>query len=101
MLIPEKWVGLLGLISIYIGIMLFIKGEDEDESAILSSLNSERYNKVFLSVAFITFANGGDNIGIIRSHLFYFDHEPIGCNGYHFPYYGSKLVFYWIPIGSF
>lgn len=64
MLIPEKWVGLLGLIPIYLGIMLFIKGEDEDESAILSSLNSGKYNSVFLSVAFITFANGGDNIGI-------------------------------------
>ncbi|AJD89554.1 cadmium resistance transporter [Jeotgalibacillus malaysiensis] len=64
MLIPEKWVGLLGLIPIYLGIMLFIKGEDEDENAILSSLNSGKYNSVFLSVAFITFANGGDNIGI-------------------------------------
>lgn len=64
MLIPDKWVGLLGLIPIYLGIMLFIKGEDEDESAILSSLNSGKYNSVFLSVAFITFANGGDNIGI-------------------------------------
>lgn len=64
MLIPEKWVGLLGLIPIYLGIMLFIKGEDEDESAILSSLNSGKYNSVFLSVAFITFANGGDNLGI-------------------------------------
>ncbi|WP_138859387.1 CadD family cadmium resistance transporter [Exiguobacterium mexicanum] len=64
MLIPEKWVGLLGLIPIYLGIMLFIKGEDEDENAILSSLNSRKYNSVFLSVAFITFANGGDNIGI-------------------------------------
>lgn len=64
MLIPEKWVGLLGLIPIYLGIMLFIKGEDEDENAILSSLNSGKYNNVFLSVAFITFANGGDNIGI-------------------------------------
>ena len=64
MLITEKWVGLLGLIPIYLGIMLFIKGEDDDENAILSSLNSGKYNSVFLSVAFITFANGGDNIGI-------------------------------------
>ncbi|MBN7453269.1 CadD family cadmium resistance transporter [Mycobacteroides abscessus subsp. abscessus] len=64
MLIPEKWVGLLGLVPIYLGIKLFIKGEDEDEGAILSSLNSGRFNKLFMSVAFITFANGGDNIGI-------------------------------------
>ncbi|MBD1503013.1 CadD family cadmium resistance transporter [Weissella cibaria] len=61
-LIPDKWVGLLGLIPIYLGVKLFIKGEDEDEGAILSSLN--KFNKFYLSVAFITFANGGDNIGI-------------------------------------
>ncbi|MEK3992907.1 CadD family cadmium resistance transporter [Robertmurraya sp. FSL R5-0851] len=64
MIIPEQWVGLLGLIPIYLGIKLFIMGEDEDEGAILSSLNSGKFNKLFLSVAFITFANGGDNIGI-------------------------------------
>ena len=61
-LIPDQWVGLLGLIPIYLGVKLFIKGEDEDEGAILSSLN--KFNKFHLSVAFITFANGGDNIGI-------------------------------------
>ncbi|KAB7665104.1 CadD family cadmium resistance transporter [Bacillus sp. B1-b2] len=61
-LIPDQWVGLLGLIPIYLGIKLFIKGEEEDEGAILSSLN--KFNKFYLSVAFITFANGGDNIGI-------------------------------------
>lgn len=63
-LIPDQWVGLLGLIPIYLGVKLFIKGEDEDEGAILSSLNSGRFNKLFMSIAFITFANGGDNIGI-------------------------------------
>ena len=56
------WIGLLGLIPIYLGVKLFIKGEDEDEGNILSSLN--KFNKFYLSVAFITFANGGDNIGI-------------------------------------
>ena len=61
-LIPDQWVGLLGLIPIYLGVKLFIKGEDEDEGALLSSLN--KFNKFYLSVAFITFANGGDNIGI-------------------------------------
>ncbi|WP_370398745.1 CadD family cadmium resistance transporter [Weissella sagaensis] len=61
-LIPDQWVGLIGLIPIYLGVKLFIKGEDEDEGAILSSFN--KFNKFYLSVAFITFANGGDNIGI-------------------------------------
>ncbi|MFB1100438.1 CadD family cadmium resistance transporter [Terribacillus sp. JSM ZJ617] len=61
-LIPDQWVGLLGLIPIYLGVKLFIKGEDEDEGNILSNLS--KFNKFYLSVAFITFANGGDNIGI-------------------------------------
>lgn len=61
-LIPNQWVGLLGLIPIYLGVKLFVKGEDEDEGAILSNL--KKFNKFYLSVAFITFANGGDNIGI-------------------------------------
>lgn len=63
-LIPDQWVGLLGLIPIYLGIKLFLNGEDEDEGALLSTLNSGKFSKLFLSIAFITFANGGDNIGI-------------------------------------
>ncbi|KWU59987.1 CadD family cadmium resistance transporter [Priestia megaterium] len=63
--IAEKWVGLLGLIPIYLGIKLFIKGEEEeDETSIIAKLQSDRVGFYFLNVAFITFANGGDNIGI-------------------------------------
>ncbi|MCM3598123.1 CadD family cadmium resistance transporter [Metabacillus idriensis] len=63
--IPEKWVGLLGLIPIYLGIKLFIKGEEEeDETSIIAKLQSKGGGFYFLNVAFITFANGGDNIGI-------------------------------------
>ena len=47
-LIPDQWVGLLGLIPIYLGVKLFIKGEDEDEGAILSSLN--KFNKFYLRI---------------------------------------------------
>lgn len=60
-LLAERWIGLLGLIPMYLGVKLFIKGEDDDDN-ILSRLN--KFNKFYLSVAFITFANGGDNIGI-------------------------------------
>lgn len=62
MLIPEKWVGFLGLIPIYLGIRLFILSDEEDDGAILPGLG--KFNTFFQSVAFITFANGGDNIGI-------------------------------------
>ncbi|MEC1743011.1 MULTISPECIES: CadD family cadmium resistance transporter [Calidifontibacillus/Schinkia group] len=62
-LLAERWIGLLGLIPMYLGVKLFIKGEDDDDDDnILSRLN--KFNKFYLSVAFITFANGGDNIGI-------------------------------------
>lgn len=67
---PRPWIGLLGILPIAIGISRLLNREekdvDEDEtlqepsSTILSSfLSPQTY-----SVAAITFANGGDNIGI-------------------------------------
>lgn len=52
-LLADQWVGLLGLIPMYLGVRLFIKGEDDDDDNILSRLN--KFNKFYLSVAFITF----------------------------------------------
>ncbi len=64
--IPQDWViGLLGLIPIYLGIRLAIKGEEEeDEGEVIEKVSSGKSNRLFWSVALITIASGGDNFGI-------------------------------------
>jgi cadmium resistance transport/sequestration family protein len=78
LIINKKWIGILGLIPIIIGIINIIKKENNDNDI---QLVSEGFNSVpnhtstmsvlasILSpqtykIATITFANGGDNIGI-------------------------------------
>ena len=66
---PRPWIGMLGIIPIAIGISRLLNPEDDPpeiaepdnpEDTLLSSvLSPQTY-----SVAAITFANGGDNIGI-------------------------------------
>jgi cadmium resistance transport/sequestration family protein len=60
LLIPRTWIGLLGLVPIAIGIKKLIdlkQGREEE-------INKESHPASVLAVAAITFANGGDNIGI-------------------------------------
>ncbi|MCH4170700.1 MAG: CadD family cadmium resistance transporter [Lactobacillus sp.] len=63
--IPAEWVlGLLGLIPIYMGLRLFIKGEDDDGEAVVAKRMSTNSNLV-VNVILITVATcGADNIGI-------------------------------------
>jgi len=68
---PRDWIGLLGIMPIAIGASRLINGDDEDDSSpdaelaeannspIASLLSPQTYG-----VAAVTFANGGDNIGI-------------------------------------
>lgn len=65
-LIPQKWViGLLGLLPLYLGIKVWIKGEeDEDESNILSVFSSGRFNQLFVTVTFIVLASSADDFSI-------------------------------------
>jgi cadmium resistance protein CadD (predicted permease) len=59
LLIPYKWIGLLGLIPIGIGIRkLLALQEGQKEKIVVRRVESS------LTVAAITFANGGDNIAI-------------------------------------
>jgi cadmium resistance transport/sequestration family protein len=59
LLIPYKWIGLLGLIPIGIGIRKLLALQEEQKEKI-----GVRRVESSLTVAAITFANGGDNIAI-------------------------------------
>lgn len=65
--VPEPWmVGLLGLISIYLGIRFAIvgEGEEEEEEEIIERLEQSKANQLFWTVTLLTIASGGDNLGI-------------------------------------
>lgn len=64
--IPQQWVvGLLGLLPIYLGVKVWIKGEeDADESNIVSLLSSDRFNQLYLTVTFIVLASSADDFSI-------------------------------------
>ena len=64
--IPQDWIiGLLGLIPIYLGIRVAMGGEEEaEEDEIMEKLESRGSNRLFWTVALITIASGGDNLGI-------------------------------------
>lgn len=65
-LVPEQWVlGLLGLIPLYLGIRIWVKGGEEgEESDILSLFSSDRFNQLYLTVAFIVLASSADDFSI-------------------------------------
>lgn len=65
-LIPQQWViGLLGLLPLYLGIKIWIKGEeDEGESNILSIFSSGRFNQLFVTVTFIVLSSSADDFSI-------------------------------------
>ena len=64
--IPQDWIiGLLGLIPIYLGIRVAVIGEEEEEEEeVVEKLESRGTSRLFWTVALITIASGGDNLGI-------------------------------------
>lgn len=69
LLIPQAWIGVLGLLPIVLGIRAIVTREDDDEiqGATLPNNAITKFLLRFvqpqvLSVAIVTFANGGDNI---------------------------------------
>ncbi len=69
LLLPRPCVGLLGLVPIAIGISRLVSTSDEDDSESEETQPQPAWFSSFISpqaysVAAVTFANGGDNIGI-------------------------------------
>ncbi|MFS0788775.1 CadD family cadmium resistance transporter [Shouchella sp. 1P09AA] len=63
--VPQQWiVGLLGLLPIYLGIKVWIKGEGDEDSNVLSILSSNRFNQLFLTVTFIVLASSADDFSV-------------------------------------
>ncbi len=72
-LVPREWIGLLGLLPIAIGIRRFVRRHETVEKEEIKRLERQSAKSSLLagflswqtlSVATVTFANGGDNIGI-------------------------------------
>ncbi len=69
LILPRYWIGLLGLIPIAIGLSNLLNWEDASEEVEAQTELSEDAIASFISpqayaVAAVTFANGGDNIGV-------------------------------------
>ena len=77
LIVPKAWIGILGLLPIFIGISRLVNREnDEEVQAVSTEFNRSRSNTSMMSriasiispqtynVAAVTLANGGDNIGI-------------------------------------
>lgn len=63
--IPQAWViGLLGLIPLSLGIRLALKREDPEDENVLEKMQARGSNPLFWTIALITVASGGDNLGI-------------------------------------
>ncbi len=62
--IPQDWViGLLGIVPIALGLRVaFRKEEESEEDEVMDS--ARKYRSVVLSMALLTIASGGDNIGV-------------------------------------
>ncbi|MCM3715859.1 CadD family cadmium resistance transporter [Alkalihalobacillus oceani] len=64
-IVPQQWiVGLLGLLPIYLGIKVWVQGESDEDSNVLSILSSNRFNQLFLTVTFIVLASSADDFSI-------------------------------------
>jgi len=67
-LLPRPWIGLLGIVPIAIGISRLLNPDTEEETTEEEPHSMPLLSSVFspqtCSVAAVTFANGGDNVGI-------------------------------------
>lgn len=65
LIVPREWIGLLGFLPIIIGIRHWLnRHKIEAETAATPELSKSGIFSAVVGVAAVTFANGGDNIGI-------------------------------------
>lgn len=64
LIIPPEWIGLLGLLPIIIGIRHWLKRNESETEEVGANVSKASSWAAISSVAAVTFANGGDNIGI-------------------------------------
>ncbi len=64
LIIPHQVIGLLGFLPIFIGIRQWRKRNDVQENVAAAGISKSGAFSAVTSVAAVTFANGGDNIGI-------------------------------------
>lgn len=69
LIVPRSWIGLLGIMPIAMGLNHLLQGEEDSSEPEAEIEQSENLTASFLSpqtygVAAVTFANGGDNIGV-------------------------------------
>lgn len=64
LLAPREWIGLLGLVPIFIGVRGWLNRNKNRETELEPAPGGSNNFSAVLSVAVVTFANGGDNIGI-------------------------------------
>jgi cadmium resistance transport/sequestration family protein len=103
LMIPRPWIGLMGFVPIFIGINNLINPEDDDEevqaistdfavqekSSILWAKISHLMKPQIFQVGAVTFANGGDNIGI---------YVPLFASS-NLPSFLTILIVFYIMIG--
>lgn len=69
MLVPQSWIGMLGIVPIAIGVSRLLNPDEEAEETLPDSANATSplaglFSPQTYSVAAVTVANGGDNVGI-------------------------------------
>jgi cadmium resistance transport/sequestration family protein len=78
-IIPSNWISLLGVIPIIIGIrsLLHLKKLQTDDSGEKGHLSNYKDGHMMLTVALVTMANGGDNLGVYMPLFAGMDHSNL------------------------
>ncbi len=77
-LIPQSWIiGLLGVAPIALGFRALRKDPEENNLGILEKMSAAGPQRLFWTIALITVASGGDNLGVYIPYFVSLDHVGI------------------------